>query len=283
MKRMMMLMCCGAILMASQAFAGEPEGDASSPVQLGVEEVRVKVDGLACPFCAYNIEKRMKTLDGVDRTSKFNVSVEQGLDTFAWKPSVAFSPDAVNKQVKRAGFSPGSIAVTVTGQITVKKSEDEGRPGTPQLHLPSTGQKIALSAETRVDRAESHALLLRNAEGLEKEASFAVRVDAVVQVANGSWSLKLNRWEPLDYGAKVVVDVEKFACERCSTGAMRSLSEVSGVIHTEADHEANQAVIWTKDVKPSIAEIEKAVENAGFKVTKVEATPRENGGGRKSN
>ncbi len=32
-----------------------------------VEQVSVRIDGLACPFCAYNIEKRVKTLDGVRR------------------------------------------------------------------------------------------------------------------------------------------------------------------------------------------------------------------------
>ena len=31
----------------------------------GVEEVTVQVDGLSCPFCAYNIEKRVRRLKGV--------------------------------------------------------------------------------------------------------------------------------------------------------------------------------------------------------------------------
>ena len=40
-----------------------------------VEQVSVRVDGLACPFCAYNIEKRVKTLEGVERDASIVTSI----------------------------------------------------------------------------------------------------------------------------------------------------------------------------------------------------------------
>jgi len=36
----------------------------------------MRVDGLACPFCAYGIEKKLKAIDGI---SKINVDLNKGL------------------------------------------------------------------------------------------------------------------------------------------------------------------------------------------------------------
>ena len=38
--------------------------------------VKVEVKGLACPFCAYGLEKKLKDLDGVET---IKIDVEQGL------------------------------------------------------------------------------------------------------------------------------------------------------------------------------------------------------------
>ena len=42
----------------------------ASAAEAAVNEVTVRIDGLACPFCTYNIEKRVKTLDGVERNAR---------------------------------------------------------------------------------------------------------------------------------------------------------------------------------------------------------------------
>ena len=69
-----------------------------------VERVTVQVDGMACPFCAYNIEKRMKTLEGVDGKADFTVSVERGRAELAWRGLVEFDPNAVRERI--AAFLP---------------------------------------------------------------------------------------------------------------------------------------------------------------------------------
>ncbi len=262
---------------ASGVYAGESENSTDNTTHLGVEEVRVNVKGLACPFCAYNIEKRVKKLDGVDRKAPFNVSLERGEASFTWKPSVPFGPTVVNKQVKRAGFTPGTIDVTVSGHLSFKRSETNGKQGQIALHLPMTHQNVAISASKRADRAESYALLLGRAKRLQKDSAFALRIRATVLQEKRSWKLKLERWEPLFYGARVVIDVETFACERCATGVMRSLSELEGVIHVEADHEKNHAVVWTSAARPDSVLLKKTVVDAGFKVTQVEVVPTETG------
>ena len=50
----------------------------------GVEEVTVQVDGLSCPFCAYNIEKRVRRLEGLPRArAALRRGYRGGLQIFA--------------------------------------------------------------------------------------------------------------------------------------------------------------------------------------------------------
>ena len=92
---------------------------ATSSAVAAVEQVSVRIDGLACPFCAYNIEKRVKTLDGVERDARIVTSVKTGTATFPWKAGVVFDPAAVRKTIQQAGFTPREISVTVTGTVEV--------------------------------------------------------------------------------------------------------------------------------------------------------------------
>lgn len=255
--------------------AGETEHRTGNSLQLGVEAVRVEVEGLACPFCAYNIEKRVKTLEGVDRKAEFNVSVEKGVATFAWKPSVSFEPSSLNDQIRRAGFTPATIDLTVSGQLSFRKPRAGEKQGQMVLHLPKAKQDIALSSAERADRAESFSLLQRQAEHLGQDSDFAARMRATVFQTEPSWKLILASWEPITYGARVVIDVEKLACERCATGVMRVVTALKGVIHVEADHEENRTVVWTTEAKPNTDELKATVADAGFKVTRVQVVPQE--------
>ena len=115
------------------------------------------------------------------------------------------------------------------------------------------------------------------AKRLQKDSAFGLRIRATVLQEKRSWRLKLESWEPLFYGARVVIDVETFACERCSTGVMRSLMELEGVMHVEADHEKNHTVVWTSEAKPDTVLLNKTVVDAGFKVTQVEVLPKATG------
>ncbi len=96
-------------------------GFIAGPALAAVEHVSVRVDGLACPFCAYNIEKRVKTLEGVERDARIVTSIEHGIAKFPWKRLVEFSPEAVRKAIRQAGFTPRAISVTVTGPVKVTR------------------------------------------------------------------------------------------------------------------------------------------------------------------
>ncbi|NOY57846.1 MAG: heavy-metal-associated domain-containing protein [Calditrichaeota bacterium] len=84
-----------------------------------VTKVRIKVNGLACSFCAYGLEKKLKKLHGV---GKVHISLNKGLATLDNKPDQSIEFANLKTIVKAAGFSATEIAVTVQG--VVRKSDD---------------------------------------------------------------------------------------------------------------------------------------------------------------
>ena len=52
-----------------------PQANAQDDTQLEDPDIVIEVGGLACPFCAYGIEKRLKKIDGI---SELSVLLEEG-------------------------------------------------------------------------------------------------------------------------------------------------------------------------------------------------------------
>ena len=240
---------------------------ASSQALAAVEKVSVRIDGLACPFCAYNIEKRVKTLDGVDRGARIVTSVERGIATFPWKAGVVFAPEAVRKAIREAGFTPREISVTVTGTVEV------GPQRSVHTLLRVVDEKVNLVLSVprpdRADRRESWEAL----QALSKKSTDKLRVrlegEVRSRIAGGSLEVALERWAPIEFGAEVIAEVDDLACERCSTRTMRALKELEGVIHVQADHETDRVQIWTRDESPDLSVLRDRIEALGFKVTHI--------------
>ena len=85
-----------------------------------IEEATVKLDGLACPFCAYGLEKKLKQ---VERVEKLEIHVKKGTAKLAVKKGKTLSVETVEKAVKDGGFTPREISITVAGRFT----EHDGR------------------------------------------------------------------------------------------------------------------------------------------------------------
>ncbi len=62
----------------------------------------IRVDGLACPYCAYGIEKEFSTLDGTRST---DVNIEQGVVVVHVKPGTDWSAQTIKQTVNDAGFT----------------------------------------------------------------------------------------------------------------------------------------------------------------------------------
>ncbi len=63
---------------------------------------KLRIDGLACPFCAYGIEKQLSKLEGVVR---IDVDIEKGAVTVRLNEGATLDEATAKAAVKRAGFT----------------------------------------------------------------------------------------------------------------------------------------------------------------------------------
>ncbi len=60
------------------------------------------VNGLACPFCAYGIEKQLNSIDGVE---EIHTDIQSGTVTVTVAEGVTLDKSTAERAVKDAGFS----------------------------------------------------------------------------------------------------------------------------------------------------------------------------------
>lgn len=75
---------------------------ADSPVRAAAHRYKIVVDGLACPFCAYGIEKQLHRISGV-RDVQTDIASETVSVTMA--PGSTLGKDTAAQAVKEAGFT----------------------------------------------------------------------------------------------------------------------------------------------------------------------------------
>lgn len=66
------------------------------------QSYRLRVDGLACPFCAYGIEKKLSALDGVDR---LETNIKEGAVVVTMEEGARLDEETAKQAVKDAGFT----------------------------------------------------------------------------------------------------------------------------------------------------------------------------------
>lgn len=69
---------------------------------LADERYDIRADGLACPYCAYGIEKKFMQIEGV---KTFDIDLEKGLVIVTVEDGVTLTEPALSKLFKEAGFS----------------------------------------------------------------------------------------------------------------------------------------------------------------------------------
>ncbi|HVC36853.1 MAG TPA: heavy-metal-associated domain-containing protein [Gammaproteobacteria bacterium] len=75
----------------------------------------LQVDGLACPFCAYGIEKEFSRQLGVENT---NVNLANGVLIVTVKPGTRFSDAQLKQVVHAAGFVLKAVVSRPTGKTS---------------------------------------------------------------------------------------------------------------------------------------------------------------------
>lgn len=68
--------------------------------------IEIKVEGLACPFCSYGLEKRLKKLEAVESV---DVSLKTGDVRVELKPAKNVTEDELRQAVQKAGFTAKEI------------------------------------------------------------------------------------------------------------------------------------------------------------------------------
>lgn len=63
---------------------------------------QLRVDGLACPFCAYGLEKKLGAIEGVQR---IEVDIATGTVTVTMAEGAMLEETTAKQAVKEAGFS----------------------------------------------------------------------------------------------------------------------------------------------------------------------------------
>lgn len=62
---------------------------------------RIHLNGLACPFCAYGVEKKLGEIKGVDR---LQTNIKTGMVTIIMKDGATLDRATAAKAVRDAGF-----------------------------------------------------------------------------------------------------------------------------------------------------------------------------------
>lgn len=70
--------------------------------KIAYPDIVVEVDGLACPFCAYGLEKKLKKLEGVEA---IHIDVDKGITDIKLKEGQTLSEEKIKDAVEKAGFT----------------------------------------------------------------------------------------------------------------------------------------------------------------------------------
>ncbi len=62
----------------------------------------MRVDGLACSFCAYGVEKKLKAIEGVERV---DVDLDRGLVVVDAREGLVLTEEAMRSLMRDAGFT----------------------------------------------------------------------------------------------------------------------------------------------------------------------------------
>ena len=103
----------------------------------------LRVDGLACPFCAYGVEKKLLTVPGV---AGIDVLINEGKIILKFSEGADLDVAALNAAVDKAGF-------TLRGLLVRDAVGTLSRDGADELFLTSSAPRITFRLNLEADDA----------------------------------------------------------------------------------------------------------------------------------
>jgi len=137
-----------------------------APVALAqINKVTIQVDGLACPFCAYGLQKELKRVSGV---SEAKVYVDAGRAELTVTKGQPLDFDAIEAAIKKGGYTPRDIWIEARGRI-------EQWNGRPALVISENDVKLLLAENENLRKlngalASQNGRLVTVAGKLQKQA-----------------------------------------------------------------------------------------------------------------
>lgn len=107
MNRLFLFLLIALALGTTPAFAQNPQTNAterSLPTEQA--DIIMRVDGLACPFCAHGLEKKLRALEA---TQEVEIKLNQGLVLLTLKPERSVTDEVLTQAVTDSGFVVRSI------------------------------------------------------------------------------------------------------------------------------------------------------------------------------
>ncbi len=77
-------------------------------------EAELKVNGMACPFCAFGIEKKLRAIEGVQDLTLF---LDEGRIDLVFSPENGATATDIEAAVKDAGFKLSGLQLEVRGTL----------------------------------------------------------------------------------------------------------------------------------------------------------------------
>ena len=144
----------------------------------GVSSLSVAVNGMACPFCAFGVEKRLKTVNGV---AAVTVDMKTGTAMVTAHPDMSIRYQDVPQAVRDSGFTAGDIQITVNGHIEIGKDDNlifrfDG------LFLPLKTDSNAMKDQLRALLEAKGAVLLNGRISLNKNKEWVFSPESVEEV-----------------------------------------------------------------------------------------------------
>ena len=87
----------------------------AAPAGAQVEQLTLRVDGLACPFCAYGVEKKLKALEGY---RSFDVRINEGKILLGWRDDRPLDLTAIEEAIRKSGFTLRGVRGRIRGAVT---------------------------------------------------------------------------------------------------------------------------------------------------------------------
>lgn len=153
------------------------------------EKVTVRVDGLACPFCAYGLEKKLERLNGVE---DLIIKINEGVVILYSDEKGKIDEKLIRQKVKEAGFTPRVVERETMELSGARSNGDDVKT----IHLSIDGMKCefcVLNIETALKNIEGVDEVIVNLENNSAEVLVKkgiVRADTLIEVIEGLGKFK---------------------------------------------------------------------------------------------